>query len=211
MGVAWTVDRFRAGRDSELPAAIPDNEYQIASADPPPDPAPLPQALETSSDRAAKHDLAIFIADHVIPTFEAQIDLQKAIIHVVCGRNKAIRNLAWKAHKSEVNMREYIDHTKRLRTLIGESFSSVSLEKVLESLEAVSKLHHALCSFPKHLAGGVLDHRAHPDTRELYEQWRKRQEELVTAFKPFRRDARFPSFYNLTNWRRLGEGFETDA
>jgi hypothetical protein len=191
-----------------------DREMEVEDTTPHEQVSPLgrsPMLLETGEERQIKHNIAVFVAEHVIPTFDSQIELQKTIIYTVCANNKVIRNLAWHAHKNCENMCQYIDHTKLLRCVMGEDIASIPLEKVLESLEAVSKLHHALCSFPSYLAAKSLGYKSHDATRSLYEEWRRRQAALVEAFKPFRRDTRFPRFYNLSGWRRLGEGFETDA
>lgn len=166
---------------------------------------------ETSEERKAKDDLVAFVAEYVLPTYEAQIALQEEIVRTICPRSSAIGTLAWVAHQNGENMRQYKEHIEMLTKATTGEIVGIPLERLIDEVDAVGKLHHALCSFPAWLAGREFDYKSDATTAELYRNWRARQTALLEAFQPFRRDMRFGRFYDRSGRRRLGEGFETDA
>lgn len=168
--------------------------------------------IESAEERQAKHELMVFANQYVLPAFDAQIILWKAILDRVIGEGTVLKTLAWKGLEASGSMPNILDRLERLRSIVGSSPAETALDELESIIHHLSKDYHSIASKPSWLCSKTkFNYMLEPTTRELTDKCRIAHDELTTNFLPLRRNPLLAKLYSVKSAGRIGSDFETDA
>ena len=203
LGYFWS-----RGHERKIPA------FRSPSA---PKPAPTPAVdiapAATATERQAKDELARFVARHVIPAFDAQSELQRAILHVLCVHLPGVERQAQVGLSRSSIAQKVGNALEELKvSVIINNGDSISLDNLMQRVLFLSKAYDGFCGVRRDLCHDTgVDPSADPRLQGPYQDWNKLNEPLEREYARFQSDRRFNALYTLSEDRRYGQAFATTA
>lgn len=141
-------------------------------------------APDTPESAQAKHELAVFISDHVLPACKAQTDMQHAIIRRVCDGMTVVERLTKIGLDQDGPCPDFHSAIGRLYEGIG-NLQTTSLEELMGALyDLQNELYTGYCSLAEWLAKEkYLDHRNDKELKPLYINWKMLTDNLEYSYK----------------------------
>src|SRR4051794_6463686 len=135
-------------------------------------PHPSGRTNTTPDDPQAKHDLAEFAVEYILPACEAQRAVQNAIIHKLSNGAPVIEGCARVGAHIEGSAPGFEEEWKNLTTAVTSGKLTVSLERLIFLVGVLSVLYPNYCNRAEWFCHGTtFDFRTEPSWNVPYQQW----------------------------------------
>ena len=186
--VSWprTVSSGPAATLPTLPGTTPNVAPSANSETEPASPNP------NEVDENIYNSLLWFCIDHLIPTCEAQISLQKRVIKALTNSGY-VEMYAWRGAVDHFRSFGFWDNYEKLsKGLSSSPMAITSYNEIAECVAKIEKTYDTFCG-QTHLLSNErkFDYMRDKLTADLWEEWRAKHNVMVTEFEKIKRDSRF--------------------
>lgn len=209
--IARTIVYFRSTRPTP---ALPQRAMPSQPAQPAirlePASAPAKPAPAVADNPKAKHKLATFVVQRVLPACAAQEELQLAALKRTCVENSSTHKLAKYGLRQWPEHREFHECMGKLDKIKSDNASSITFERLMDEVLLMSNKYPGYASYIHWICNSTgIDFRTDPNLKPLFESWVALNEQLEKEYKDFQSDTDFPKLNSLDQDRRQGRAFVT--